>query len=186
MESSEVAVGKFLDPEAILKQIKVSAGSIVADFGCGPGYFSIPFAKIAGEHGKVYSLDVLPQALESLKSKTKNSGIINIVAQRVNLENTNGSKLEDNLADWIILKDILFQNQKKEQIIKEAFRVLKPGGKVLVIEWNQKDASFGPEFDLRILPENLEKMLEVQNFTIEQKIDAGDFHYAFVAVKQSE
>ena len=36
---------KFLDPSKIISQIGVQNGSIVADFGCGPGYFSFPFAK---------------------------------------------------------------------------------------------------------------------------------------------
>ena len=156
---------------------------MVADFGCGPGYFSLPFAKAVGEDGKVYALDVLPQVLETVASKAKSSGINNIVTSRVNLEKENGSKLENECVDWVIIKDMLFQNKKKDIIIAEARRILRPGGKVIVTEWNQNNFSIGPEQKIRIPVNELKKIFADQKFSVEKDIEAGDFHYAFVAVK---
>ncbi|HOX10764.1 MAG TPA: class I SAM-dependent methyltransferase [Candidatus Moranbacteria bacterium] len=184
MEEDKKEFGKFIDPGSIIAQLGVEKDSKVADFGCGPGFFSVPFAKAVGEDGKVYALDVLPQALESVKSKMRNSAISNIVMIRANVEKENGSRLESALVDWVILKDVLFQNQKKEIVIAEANRVLKSGGKVLVVEWNKEESSVGPENDLRISSDMLKKMFTDQNFSIEKDIVAGDFHYAFVATKK--
>lgn len=184
MESTQGAAAKFLDPELIISQIEIIEGSLIADFGCGPGYFSVPFAKKAGIGGRVYALDILPQALESVLSKGKNVGVVNIEAKRVNLEKENGSRLDSDLLDWVILKDILFQNQNKEIIINEAARVLKPGGKILVIEWNQNEGSIGPELQLRVKQEDLKKMFEENDFSLEKEISAGDFHYCFVMRKK--
>lgn len=178
-----IAIGKFLDPEAIIKQLNVVSGNVIADFGCGPGYFSLPFAQIVGKDGKVYAFDVLPQALESVESKAKLDGLSNIVTKRVNLEKSRGTKLDDCSVDWVILKDVLFQNQKKEIILQEAHRILKPGGKAIVIEWNQSELSVGPEKELRMSPLDLRQMLETQHFRIEKDIDAGNFHFAFIAEK---
>src|SRR5665647_3220541 len=100
MEDNKNEIGKFLDPNAIIAQLDVQRGSIVADFGCGPGYFSLPFAKTVGENGRVYSLDILPQVLETISGKAKNSWVTNIITSRVNLEKENGSKLETNSVDW--------------------------------------------------------------------------------------
>lgn len=183
MEETQNAIKKFLDPDAIIAQLNVSSGSVAIDFGCGPGYFSIPFAKSVGEEGHVYSLDILPQALETVIGKAKNSGVANITTKRVNLEKENGTKLEANSADWVILKDVLFQNQKKEIIIAEAHRVLKSGGRIIVVEWNQKESTVGPAKDIRIPQIILEKMFSDHEFIIEKSIEAGDFHYAFVVVK---
>lgn len=183
MEESQNTIGKFLDPDAIIAQLDMNRGSVVVDFGCGPGYFSIPFAKAVGEGGHIYSLDILPQALETVAGKAKNSGVANITTKRVNLEKENGTKLETNSADWIVLKDVLFQNKNKDIIIAEAYRVLKSGGKVIVIEWNQKDLGVGPAADIRIPQVVLEKMFSDQKFIAEKNIEAGDFHYAFVAIK---
>ena len=183
MEQSQNVTGKFLDPEAIVAQIDIAPDSVVADFGCGPGYFTLPFAKAVGNNGRVYSLDILPQALETVAGKTKNSGIINVISMRVNLEKENGSKLENDSVDWVVLKDILFQNKDKHVIIAEAYRILKPEGRAIVVEWSDSKSSIGPDMEIRITQERLEEMFIQQKFTIEKNINAGDFHYAFIVKK---
>lgn len=183
MEEVQNAVRKFLDPDAIISQLDINQGSVAVDFGCGPGYFSIPFARAVGEGGQVYSLDILPQALETVAGKARNSGVANITTKRVNLEKEKGTKMAADVVDWVILKDVLFQNQKKEIIIAEASRILKSGGRVIVVEWNQAASTVGPAMEMRIPQIVLEKMFSDQKFIIEKNIEAGDFHYAFVAVK---
>ena len=184
MEDNKNEIGKFIDPDAIIAQLDIQVGSVAADFGCGPGYFSIPFAKAIGEDGKIYVLDVLPQVLDTVVNKAKNLGITNVIANRVNLEKENGSKLETNFVDWVILKDMLFQNQKKDVIVGEVYRVLKNGGKVIVVEWNQSVSNVGPELKIRVPEDDLKKMFLDKGFSIEKEINAGTFHYAFVAVKK--
>ena len=183
MEENKNEIGKFLDPNEIIAQLDIQSNNVVADFGCGPGYFSLPFAKAVGEDGKVYALDVLPQVLETVASKAKNSGINNIVTSRVNVEKEKGSKLENECVDWVIMKDMLFQNKNKAIIITEAYRILRPGGRVIVTEWNQKNFSIGPEQKIRIPVDELKKIFTDQKFSVEKDIEAGDFHYAFIVVK---
>ena len=175
---------KFLDPSKIISQIGVQNGSIVADFGCGPGYFSFPFAKAVGSEGKVYAIDVLQHIVEFVENKAKNAGVMNEVAVRANVENENGSKIDSDAVDWVILKDILFQNQKKEILLAEAYRVLKHGGKVLLMEWNKGGSAIGPQDNLRISQEEAKKLFVKVGFEIEKTIDAGNFHYGFVAIKK--
>lgn len=167
----------FLDPKEILKQISVSSGSMVADFGCGSGFFSLAFAEVVGGEGKINSLDILPSALESVESKAKLQGLNNIFPQRVNLEKEGGSKLLENSMDWVILKDMLFQNKNKSVILKEAYRVLKNGGKLLVVEWNDKEMVIGPEKNLRIGEQELKRLSESQGFEFEKELNTGDFHF---------
>lgn len=179
---SAIAV-KFINPQEIINEAEVPAGAIVADFGCGSGYFSIPVAQIVGEEGIIYSLDILPQALEEVQSKAKSLGLTNIILKRVNLENENGSGFGKEELDWVIMKDVLFQNKKKSNIIREAYRVLKPGGKALVMEWNSKDSSVGPDKNVRIPEKELLELVGEEKFVLDKKINAGDFHYAFVIKK---
>lgn len=174
---------RFLDPEKIMHQLPIDKGSVIADFGCASGYFTIPFAKFTEENGMVYALDVLPQALETVESKSKVEGLSNVKTKRVNLENDNGSGLGEGSCDWVIMKDMLFQNKKRDKIIKESHRILKKDGRILVVEWDNHDFSIGPDKKIRIKEEDLIRTIEDQGFKIENKIEAGDFHYGVVAVK---
>jgi ubiquinone/menaquinone biosynthesis C-methylase UbiE len=186
MENSldnQTPISKFIDPINVISQLEISKGNIIADFGCGSGYFSIPLAQAVGEDGIVYSLDVLPQALEAVASKVKALNLTNVKTKRVNLEREKGSGLEDESMNWVIVKDMLFQNGNKKIILKEAYRVLKPEGKVFVMEWNDKDLTVGPEKKLRVPKEELENIIKENNFKIEKEIEAGDFHYAMIIVK---
>jgi ubiquinone/menaquinone biosynthesis C-methylase UbiE len=184
MTETMTSVGKFLDPLAIIAQLGISKGDVAADFGCGPGYFTFPLVEAVGKDGLVYSFDILPQALETVASKAKFAGINNILTKRANLEKIKGTKLADNSVDWVILKDILFQNQEKQVIIGEAARVLKAGGKIVVIEWSAKDLTIGPALGVRIAIDKLREMFTSENFAIEKEIEAGAFHNAFTAVKK--
>lgn len=182
-KKQNIEVAKFLDPKAIIEQLRILPGSKVADFGCGSGYFSLPLAQAVGSEGLIYSLDVLPAALEAVASKAKIEGISNILTKRVNLENEKGSKLDGESLDLVVVKDMLFQNKDKDSIVGEVYRVLRKGGRILLLEWNDHKESIGPEMSLRVPENEASKILQEKGFSELERIAAGEFHYAFVAQK---
>jgi ubiquinone/menaquinone biosynthesis C-methylase UbiE len=174
---------KFMDPKEMLIQLDVSPGIVAADFGCGSGYFSIALAQLLGSDGKVFALDVMKQSLESVESRAKLMSLQNVIVQRVNLEKENGSKLESESLDLVIIKDMLFQNQDKKNILAEAARVLKSRGKVLIVEWKKETMGVGPDASLRVSEKDLQKVAEKAGLALDKKIEAGNFHYALVFKK---
>lgn len=174
----------FADPSAIVGQLDIASGSKVADFGCGSGFFSFEFAKHVGSDGMVYALDIMPSALEAVTSRAKLLHLTNVSAKRANLERAGGSGLGANSVDWVIIKDILFQNEKKEVILTEMARILKPGGHALLMEWNPKETLVGPEASLRISPEELRRLVESVQLSVEKDLNVGGFHYAFLVTKK--
>lgn len=173
----------FVDPATVLAKLSITLGSKVADFGCGSGFFSFEFSRRVGSDGVVYAFDVLPSALEAVNSQAKALGIHNIVTKRVNLENERGSGLENASVDWAVLKDILFQNTKKDVMLREVARVLKPGGSMLIMEWNPDEAMVGPEKRLRIGKQELAELITAAGLSIDQELSVGGFHYAYIAKK---
>lgn len=173
----------FVDPEKIISQVEVAPGAVVADFGCGSGYFSFAFAKAVGPDGKVFALDILPPALEAVTSQAKLLGLANVVAKRANLEREGGSNLGLASVDWVILKDMLFQNEHKDVILKEVSRVMKPGAHAIIMEWNPKASAVGPDKKLRIDPEELKALLAASGLDLEKTLPAGGYHYAFLMKK---
>ena len=76
----------FLNPEEILKQLKLKKDMIAADFGSGSGAWVLPLAEQL-EEGKVYAVEVLEEYLSALKSKAKAQKLYNIETILANVEN---------------------------------------------------------------------------------------------------
>lgn len=168
-------------PEEILEQLSISDKAKVADFGCGSGYFSIPLAKIV-QQGKVFSFDVVKEALEAVKSKAVLEGISNIETTHSNLEIFGGSKLGEESIDFVLMRNILFQSQKKEEIIKEARRVLGRGGQLVLIEWII-GSSLAPKEGWFISKEDARQLLENEGFIFEKELAIDNQHYGLVFKK---
>lgn len=173
----------FVDPRSVVRSLPVAPKGVVADFGCGAGYFSVEFARAVGDDGEVIAIDVLPSALEAMESQIKTLGIRNIRTKRANLEREGGSGLQPASVDWVVAKDILFQNQNKEVILREIARVLRPGGRALIMEWSPESPSVGPDAGTRLSSEVLKELLGKSGLHVEQEVPVGAFHYAFLATK---
>ncbi|MDP3697198.1 MAG: methyltransferase domain-containing protein [Candidatus Taylorbacteria bacterium] len=174
--------GGFMNPDKVVDAFGVSQGMKVADFGCGAGYFTISLAQRVGSSGRVYGLDVVESALDSLSAKTRVNGLNNIETIRANLEILGGSGLANESQDIVLLANILFQSNKKESILDEGKRVLKSGGKLIIIDW-KKGALGGPPDDLRLDPIGTEEIAKNKGFVYEHPIDAGQFHFGFIFSK---
>jgi len=172
----------FVDPKKMIEMAEIKNGEKVADFGCGSGYFSVAAALAVGETGEVFAFDVLPAAIEALESQSKTQGIDNIIIKRVNLEKEKSTGLEDGSMDWVIMKDVLFQNKNKKNILKEAKRILKDRGNILVMEWNE-NITLGPDRKSRINSKDLIEIIFGEGFVFKKQVDAGDYHYIIVATK---
>ena len=173
----------FADPSAIVNQLEIKPGSKVADFGCGSGFFSFEFAKQVGSEGAVHALDILPSALEAVASRAKILNLSNSVTKQVNLEKENGSGLAPQSMDWVVIKDILFQNKSKDVILREVARVLKTDGHAILMEWDPEETLVGPDKELRISPEKLRTLVEAAHLVVEKELNVGGFHYAFLVKK---
>lgn len=174
----------ILDPASVVSTLDVKEGMSVADFGCGAGHFTILFAQKVGEQGKVYAFDVQEGPLEAVHDKAKAAGLRNVEVVRANLEMPGSTQLLDNSQDVVLMANILFQSTKKADIIREAARVLKPGGMIVAVEWVKGKKGFGPPDGLRSDQAQLTELLEKSNFTVARTHDAGQFHYVIVGHKQ--
>lgn len=173
----------FADPSAIMNQLNIEMGCQVADFGCGSGFFSFELAQRVGSGGRVYALDILPSALESVRSRAKILNLSNIIIKRANLERQGGSGLDSQSMDWVVTKDILFQNKDKQVIIQEMTRILKPGGQAVLMEWNPQESLVGPDVSLRVSPNDLRQLVESAHLSVAKELQVGGFHYAFLVQK---
>ncbi len=150
----------------------------VADFGCGRGYFAIPLAKIVNQ-GIVYAFDVLGEALEAVRSQAKLEKVSNIKTIRCNLEILESSKLGDDSMDLVILANILFQSQKKPEILKEAKRVLKEEGELILIDWIA-GTTLAPKDGWLISKKEAQQLVEAEGLALDRELAVDNQHYGLV------
>lgn len=181
-KSTNYAV-KFLNPEKIISGLEILPGMKVAHFGCGTGFFTFPVAKKVGEEGIVYALDILEAKVEVVKSQAKVMGLNNIEAYRVNLEEEKGTKLEKESVDWVLIVNMLYQSQKKAEVFIEAERILKVGGQMLIIDWEETDRSLGPEMGNRVSKDELSDIIQKNKLAISKKIKVSSFHFGWIITK---
>jgi len=175
---------ELLDPAAIFARLGIKTGSKVADLGCGgAGHFVVPVAKLVGDHRIVYAVDILKSALKTAVSNARLDGINNIRPVWSNLEIIGATKIKSSSLDFALLINILFQSRNRENIIHEAYRLLKKEGKLLVIDWNQNLSSFGPPPEDRVKPEEVKKFAKKAKFELIDAFEAGTYHYGLIFQK---
>jgi ubiquinone/menaquinone biosynthesis C-methylase UbiE len=178
---------ELLDPKNIFERLGVGAGAKLADLGCGgAGHFIIPAAKIVGQNTTCYAVDILKSVLQSVISKARSLGLNNIKLIWTNLEIIGSTKIKANSLDFALLINILFQSKQDENIIQEAVRLLKSGGSLLVIDWNQNPASFGPAPVDRIKAETVKKIAAKLKLKLKDEFAAGTYHYGLIFTKSND
>lgn len=168
----------FLNPQEVLKQLKLKEDMVAADFGCGSGGWVIPLAKKL-EEGKIYAIDILEEPLSALRAKTKLEKIINVETIKADVEK--GVNILDDNLDLVLMTNLLFECQDKKSVLEEGKRILKKGGKILVVDW-KKDAPLGPK-EGRVSAENVKKIAKELNLKLEKEFEAGTYHYGLILVK---
>ena len=155
----------------------------IADFGCGAGHIGILVAQKTGKDGFVVALDIMEDKLESIKARAKAMGLENIETKRANLEVLGNTGLGDETQDMVLLINILFQSNKKSDILKEAKRVLKSGGSAILVEWKKDGGGLGPPNELRTDVADMQAVFTAEGFTIIRQFSAGQFHYGLIFKK---
>ncbi len=178
-----ISAGAFLDAQRVVASLGISEGQQVADLGCGSGYFTMELAKAVGKSGVVNAVDVMQEPLEAVHAKIEAAGMKNVQMIRADLEVLGGTKLADGSQDWVLLKNVLFQSQKKEAIIAEAARVAKLGGRVVIIEWKKSAGGIGPPDALRSDEATIQQMAQTSGLRMERPISADVSHFGFVFIK---
>lgn len=180
---NHLGTGGFLNPDMIVNEFGLREGMNVADFGSGAGYFTILIAQRVGKEGRVYALDIMETALDSVRAKAKSAELENVETIQTNLEVLGSSGLADQSQDVVLLANILFQSDKKSEIIRESKRVLKDGGSLIVVDWRKNAGGFGPPDSLRTDETAMRSLAAGEGLVFERDFNAGQFHFGMIFKK---
>ncbi len=168
------------DITSIVSQFGLEPGTRAADLGAGSGYFTIEMAKVIGDAGVITAVDILDPALETIRSRATLSGIKNIQLVRANLEVLGSTFLADDSQNFVLLANVLFQNDQKVGIIKEAKRILKPGLKLVIIDWEKGTGGLGPPDEYRTPKDSILALASQEGLIYERNIMVDVYHFGLM------
>lgn len=111
----------------------IREGMNVLDFGSAMGYFSLPLAKMTGDKGSVYCVDIQEKMLEKLQKRANKAGVGQIIKPRLVGKTYNTGELQDKI-DFAMLFAVAHEVPDKEKLFADLYAMLKTGGKVLFAE----------------------------------------------------
>jgi len=179
-----MAESSFLNPAAALRAAKLHEGLTVADLGAGSGFFARAAAREVGEEGRVWALDIDGELLPRLRHLAEAENLNNIEVLRADIEH--GSGLPASSVDLAIMSNILFQLEDKAAAVKEAWRILRRGGRVLAMDWQASFGGLGPAPGHIVTAREARKLFEEQGFTFVEDVPAGAYHWGFIMRKHRQ
>lgn len=150
-----------LPPKETLLSLGLTQEDNMADIGCGIGYFTIAGAQMV--KNQVFALDTSVEMLEEVKGRIIDAGLSNITTLKTDEYDL---KLPGESITFALLVNVLHEIADHGRMIDEIHRILKPGGRIAVIEWVKTDMEMGPPKKIRIEKEELDTMFISKDFEL--------------------
>jgi arsenite methyltransferase len=154
-------------PHAVVMALDLKATDIVADIGAGTGYFARRFALHAG---KVYAVDIDEKLLAIARSKGP-SNLQTILAA------PDDPRLPPNSVDTIFFCDVLHHIENRPAYYVKLAKVLKPGGRLVVIDFYKKPLPVGPPESMKLSDTQVISEFQKAGFGLSKRLDILPYQY---------
>jgi ubiquinone/menaquinone biosynthesis C-methylase UbiE len=144
------------------------------DLGCGPGDYALAAAEIVGATGHVYAVDIWRSMVQRLRIEARQRGLANLHCMVADITTT--LPFPDAAMDVCLIATVLHipkVTSKMAAIGSEIRRVLRPDGRLAIIECKKKEAAFGPPLDLRLASKEIQRSMAAAGFRASGVVDLG-------------
>jgi len=159
----------FIDAHDVLSRLNFKGNEVFADIGCGDGHVSMEAYDMLDDEATIYSVDVFGPSIEDMEKEVEEKGIKNIIP--IQSDVADHIAIEDNTVDICLLVNVFHHFvgvEKTNEAICELKRIIKPEGKIAVMDYKKMDTGYGPPFKFKIAPDDLEKMFIEHGFEMVQ------------------
>lgn len=181
MTGKPVAAGKssigHIDQDLAFDNIIVEGASAYLDLACGVGRYTLALAERIAKGTTIYGIDLWAEGIAALEASAKEQGFDNIKA--IHADATKPLPLEDASVDICFMATMLHDlpSEKREDVLRELKRILKPHGQAVLIEFKKLDKGPGPSKEHRIGDADAEALFTPLGFTKVTTVSLGEFTY---------
>lgn len=153
-------------PDEVLDALELNPGQAIADIGSGGGYFCLRLAGAVGKEGRVYAIDTNQGSLECVKDSAKENGLNNVKTVLV----TGKPNLPESV-DLVFMRNVTHHMKNRVEYFKNLEDLLKPGGRIAIIEYKKSGFSFHRMFGHYVPKETLIEEMEEAGYRVEKSFD---------------
>ncbi|HVY35675.1 MAG TPA: class I SAM-dependent methyltransferase [Candidatus Paceibacterota bacterium] len=173
----------FMNPAQMLAACNLQTTDAVADFGAGSGFLSKAAAALVPQ-GSVFAIEIHREIVTRLARDAEESHLDNLHVLWGDIELPGGTRLDNESVNFVIISNVLFHLDDKIACINEAKRILKPGGRLLVVDWSESFAGLGPQPSAVVNKQMAEELCARAGLAkVSDTLPAGDHHYAILFKK---
>jgi ubiquinone/menaquinone biosynthesis C-methylase UbiE len=164
-------------PELILDALALPQAWVVVEIGCGSGFYTAFLTHCLVQGGMLAACDVSEKMLAILKQKHL-PDIAGLCIDQPHLP------FKDQSSDVVFAGNVLHEFDHPPAMLGEAFRILKPGGILGIVDWKKKDMDFGPPAGERLELAEIEALLAGSGFGSIQAHDVVAYHHVISAARE--
>jgi len=168
---------EYQKPGEVILALDLKPGEVIADIGSGSGYFSFRLARHLGELGRVYAVDVSPDMILHMNRRIRELGLKNVVTV---LAPPDDPLLPDASMDRIFMCDTWHHIENQTEYLALMKKILKPGGQLVMIDFQKRELPLGPPMEMKIAREDLILQLERAGFRLTKEHQFLPYQYFLV------
>ena len=173
---------ELIDRQRFFEELRIEKSATLLDIGSGRGDYAIALAEAIGPDGCIYAVDAWEEGLAQLTERASRLGLENVrtIAADVN----KAIPLPDGSVDICLMATVLHDLLREgtgEVALSETARVLKPWGRLAIVEFKKIEDGPGPPLRIRLSEKELEGVLAPFDFRTERVSDVGPYHYLLIA-----
>ncbi len=173
---------QYLNPEIIWENADIEKPAVLIDIGAGTGFFAVLFSRKM-INGKVYACDISEEMIgwmnDNFPAEMKS------IVIPVKMEE-NSVPLADGIADLVYMINLHHELEQPLKLLKEARRLLKKDGKLMIIDWKKEETPEGPPLEIRITAETIQSQMSESGFSDTEKYSVLPYHNFFIGEKRTE
>ncbi len=170
---------RSLDVFRVTSLIPIFPHHVIADIGCGPGFFTVPLAKHVFD-GEIYAIDVQQEMLDAAKEGLERIRLTNV---ELILSKDDRLPLDDDSLDGALAAFVVHEAENPKSLLEDTRRCLRRGGWIALLEWNKREMEEGPPLEDRIYELDLYEMAYETGFRSLGRYTLNDNQYMLVMRK---